>query len=149
MENEGRPLGVGFPPRLRVASNSYHDAPVEQTPAVGPVDQVIGQAAQQAQIQLQDRAQTDAIRNQLIAQGMNWAQAEQEARRQVAQMNQQGNIARVGADQNQQQITNQNEQFNRQQGAQETQFAMNFFVNLLKMLAGAGGGAAGAKGVTG
>lgn len=117
--------------------------------ATGTRGQDIGQAAQQAQIQLQDRAQTDAIRNQLIAQGMNWAQAEQEARRQVAQMNQQGNVARVGADQNQQQITNQNEQFNRQQGAQETQFAMNFFVNLLKMLAGAGGGAAGAKGVTG
>lgn len=117
--------------------------------ATGTRGQDIGQAAQQAQIALQDRAQTDAIRDQLIGRGVSLAQAEQEARAKVAQMNQQGRIAAVGADQNQQGITNQNQQANRQQGAQESQFVAKFFMDLIKMLAGGAGGAAGAGAVTG
>lgn len=117
--------------------------------ATGARGQDIGQAAQQAQIALQDRAQTDQIRNQLIGQGMSWAQAEQQARAQVAQMNQQGNIARTQADQNQQQIDNQASQFARKASMQETQMAINFFSDLLKSLLGGAGGAAGAGAVTG
>jgi len=117
--------------------------------ATGTRGQDIGQAAQQAQIALQDRAQTDAIRDQLIGKGMSWAQAEQQARAQVAQMNQQGRIAATQGTQNQQQINNQASQFDRQQGAQESQFALQFITDILKMIMRGAGGAAGAGAVTG
>jgi len=117
--------------------------------ATGTRGQDIGQAAQQAQIALQDRAQTDAIRDQLIGKSMSWAQAEQQARAQVAQMNQQGRIAATQGTQNQQQINNQASQFDRQQGAQESQFALQFITDILKMIMRGAGGAAGAGAVTG
>lgn len=117
--------------------------------ATGTRGQDIGQAAQVAQQALADRAQTDQIRDQLIGQGLSFAQAEQQARAQVAQMNQQGRIAATQGNQNQQTINNQASQFDRQQGAQESQFAMRFITDILKMLMGGAGGAAGAGAVTG
>lgn len=153
----GSAIGAGAAAGQQMAQDSAILRLQEQMQARGLLGQIatgtrgqdIGQAAQLADVALRDRAQTDAIKAQLIAQGMSFAQAEQEARLRVAQMNQQGSIAATAAEQGQQQITNQKQQMERQQSAQETQFALNFFMNLLKTLAGAGGGAAGAGAVTG
>jgi len=117
--------------------------------ATGTRGQDIGVAGQNAQLAAQNDQQIAAIRAQLMGQNMSYIEADRQARLQVAGMNQQGQIAATGARQGQQQIDNQKAQADRAQTQKETEATLNFFMNFLKSMASAGGGAAGAGAVTG
>ena len=110
--------------------------------ATGARGQDLGAAAQNAQLQAQNEQQIAALTMQGIAQGLDYASANRDARMKVAGMNQQGGIQDATLDQ-------QNKQFNDQQTASNTKFGLTFFMDLLKSLAGAAGGGAGAGAVTG
>ena len=110
--------------------------------ATGARGQDLGAAAQNAQLQAQNEQQIAALTMQGIAQGLDYASANRDARMKVAGMNQQGAMQANTLDQ-------QNAQFTRNANAQDRDKGLDFFMNLLKMLAGGAGGATGAGAVTG
>ncbi len=118
--------------------------------ATGTRGQDIGVAGQNAQLAAQNDQQIADLRAKLLIDGqLSYIEADRQARLQVASMNQQGQIAATGARQGQQQIDNQKAQADRAQTQKETEATLNFFMNFLKSMASAGGGAAGAGAVTG
>lgn len=110
--------------------------------ATGARGQDLGAAAQNAQLQAQNEQQIAALTMQGIAQGLDYASANRDARMKVAGMNQQGAMQSATLQQ-------QNDQFTRTANAADRDKGLDFFMNLLKMLAGGAGGATGAGAVTG
>lgn len=110
--------------------------------ATGARGQDLGAAAQNAQLQAQNDQQIADLTAQYMAQQMSLIDADRKARMQVAGMNQQGAMQANTLDQ-------QNAQFTRTANAADRDKGLDFFMNLLKMLAGGAGGATGAGAVTG
>lgn len=121
--------------------------------ATGTRGQDIGQAAQAANIEMQNRAQRDQTAAQLIRDGMGAAQAQTQANIQVAGMNQQGAISgetmRQAREQFDLQLAEMQRQFNRKMSKEEAEMFWRIFSDGIKMVANAAGGATGAGNITG